>query len=191
MYDLFPLVIGLVVFLGAVFVLTLGRPRFGSSYRAEMAARMYNAATHASYRRKRVMNRGEYRVFAVLEKAVQGRGYRVLAQTSLGELLETSDRKAFAAINSKRADIAVIDHRGFAVAVFEVQGAGHSLRNDARLRDMTKRAALESAGVALVELTGSESEQEIISRFRYTLASAYENRVSAPAVQNGSPRAAI
>jgi Protein of unknown function (DUF2726) len=171
-FSLILLVVGLILFHVTLKGFGRTRRRLGRPfYRAERAARLYDAAKHASYRRKRVMNRGEYRVFSAIERAVQSRGFRVFAQTSLGELLETADADAFAAINSKRADIVVINSGGFAVAVFEVQGTGHSLNSDTRLRDMTKRAALESAGVAVVEVTGWESEDEIASRLARSLAS--------------------
>src|SRR5262245_41185540 len=67
-----------------------------------------------SFEKHRVMNASEYRVFAIVENeiAVHAPGFRVFAQTSLGEILRSNNADAFASINSKRVDILVIDRSG-------------------------------------------------------------------------------
>jgi len=57
-----------------------------------------------SFETKRVMSLPEYRVFQQVEVEVTAlnKGYRVFAQTSLGEVLASKDDRAFRAINSKR-----------------------------------------------------------------------------------------
>src|SRR5438034_9712958 len=48
-----------------------------------------NAVMAASFERRRLLNRSEYQAFKIIEAdiAAAGRGYRVFAQTSLGEVL--------------------------------------------------------------------------------------------------------
>jgi hypothetical protein len=83
----------------------------------------------ASFERRQLLNRSEYRVFKIIEDDIAAacRGYRVFAQTSLGEVLTTPnengfrsiiDENGFRSINSKRVDILIVDRGGWpAVAV--------------------------------------------------------------------------
>ena len=68
-----------------------------------------------SFEKQRVLSPSEYRVFAIIESEItaQGGGYRVFAQTSLGEILRSKNEDAFRSINSKRVDILVIDRSGW------------------------------------------------------------------------------
>jgi hypothetical protein len=124
----------------------------------------------AEFARRRVMNRGEYRVFRVveLELASNWSGYRVLSQTALGEVIESPDRDAHAAINSKRADVLVIDPGGYPVVALEVQGKAHH-GNDAAARDAVKKEALRKAGVGYVEVLDFHTETDITRLLRETL----------------------
>ena len=119
------------------------------------------AAEAARYTPRPIMNRTEFARFRWLEDWAAGTPYRVFAQVPYGEVLGTPDRDAFRAINSKRADILVVDARGMPVAAIEVQGAGH-YQGDARARDAVKRAALESAGVPLIEVLEGTTRAELI-----------------------------
>lgn len=91
-----------------------------------------------TFERKRVMSKPEYRVFKEIEAeaaACKG-GYRVFAQTSLGEVLRSTDRRAHSAINSKRSDILVIGPDGFPIlAVESGRGALSIRRRGARCRE--------------------------------------------------------
>src|SRR3546814_7251205 len=51
-------------------------------------------------------------------------GWRVMAQVNLGEILESDDKHAFMAINSKRVDVLVIGTNGAPIAAIEYQGGG-------------------------------------------------------------------
>ncbi len=83
-----------------------------------------------------------------------------MAQTSLGELLRPhlksgnkQDRDAaYASINSKRLDLAIIDRFGLLTVAVEVQGSGHYHKNTF-IRDAVKREALRRAGIRLIEVT--------------------------------------
>ena len=126
-----------------------------------------------------LLNSSEAKLLPVLESAVVkfGRGHRVMAQTSVGELLRPRSEKgrkdlteaAYAAINSKRFDFAIIDHTGRLVAAVEYQGAGHYGRS-AFIRDAVKREVCRKAGVAFVEVKKGMLPSELTEMLRDLLA---------------------
>jgi hypothetical protein len=119
------------------------------------------AVAKVSFEKQRIMNKGEYQVFRLLEKTVSeiGQGHRVMSQTSLGELIrprsgsagEADLRNAHASINSKRLDFAIIDRFGLLASAVEYQGEGH-YHHKSFMRDAVKREALRRAGVRLIEV---------------------------------------
>ena len=119
------------------------------------------AIAKVNFERRRLMNKGEYRLFRFLEKTVAdiAWGHRVMAQTSLGELIQpvwktpskAERRDAQSSINSKRVDFAIIDRFGLLVLAVEFQGSGH-YHHKTFLRDAVKREALRRAGVELIEV---------------------------------------
>lgn len=120
-----------------------------------------DAVSKVSFETVPLLNASEYRYLPVLEAATRdfGDGHRLMAQTSLGELIRPSPGSADAAardaayrsINSKRLDFALIDRRGRLVAAIEYQGSGHH-QGQAFMRDAVKREALRRAGVAFIEI---------------------------------------
>lgn len=122
-----------------------------------------------------LLNKEEFKVLPVLERAIKtaGIGHRVMAQTSLGELIKPINnqtksvdyKKALASINSKRLDFAVFDKFGRIVCAIEYQGSGHYHKNTF-MRDAVKREALRKAGVLLIEVTpdfsASRLEKQIL-----------------------------
>lgn len=126
-----------------------------------------------------LLNRDEARLLPLLEKTVcdHGDGHRVMAQTSLGELIRpTGDpittghlSAARASINSKRLDFAIINRRGHLVAAVEYQGTGHHTKDDAFLRDAVKRDALRKAGVPYIEIMPDDTSDMICRRLRDVL----------------------
>jgi hypothetical protein len=120
-----------------------------------------------SFEKQRVMNASEYRVFAIVENeiAVHAPGFRVFAQTSLGEILRSNNADAFASINSKRVDILVIDRSGLPFMAIEYQGEGHYVGTGAA-RDAVKREALRKAGVRYIEFRPGDTDQHIRWRLR-------------------------
>jgi hypothetical protein len=114
-----------------------------------------------------VMSKEEYRVFKVVEAEVRsvGKGFRVLSQTSLGEIIGSDDQKAFSSINSKRVDILIMNAFGEPIAAFEYQGGGHH-QGSAAARDAIKREALRRAGVHFVEVLDNHSPDEIAQLVR-------------------------
>jgi Protein of unknown function (DUF2726) len=116
----------------------------------------------ASFYKKKVMSKDEYKVFRIIETELQAlrNGCRVLSQTSLGEIIGSDNEKAFASINSKRVDILVIAANGEPVAAVEYQGGGHHQGSSAA-RDAIKKEALRKAGVQFLEVVESHSQEEI------------------------------
>lgn len=116
----------------------------------------------ASFYKKKVMSKAEYKVFKVVESEIQARrdGCRVLSQTSLGEIIGSDSEKAFYSVNSKRVDILIMGPYGDPIAVLEYQGSGHH-QGSAAARDAIKREALRKAGVHFVEILENHSVDEI------------------------------
>ena len=150
--------IGLLALAGLAAILLLGR---GRSDIADPRVQL-RAAEAARYTARPIMNRTEFKRFVWLEDWAEGTPYRVFAQVPYGEVLSSPDRDAFRSINSKRADMLIVDGRGLPVLAVEYQGEGH-WRGDARQRDAVKRAALAAAGVALLEIEPGHSRAEVIA----------------------------
>ena len=134
------------------------------------AATQLRAVMSAGFARKRVMHRDEYRVFRLVEQEVQSnwRGCRVFSQTALGEVIESRDRNAHAAINSKRADVLVVDGSGLPMLAVEFQGKGH-YQADAAARDAVKREALRRAGVEYLEVHHHTPQEQVVADVRAAL----------------------
>jgi hypothetical protein len=177
------LIIALFVAVAALTVGNISKPqrwRFRPSYRPVRfnqlnvtdAGQQLNAVMAASFEKRRVLSKPEYRVFAIVENVIEahGAGHRVLAQTSLGQILRSSYRDAFQAINSKRVDILVIDRFGWPVLAVEYQGNGH-YQGTAAARDAVKKEALRKAGVRYIEFNTTDTDDQIRSRLREHLAS--------------------
>jgi hypothetical protein len=130
-----------------------------------------HAVMAGSFERRRVLSPSEYRVFAIVENeiSVLRLGYRVFAQTSLGEILRSSNQAAFQSINSKRVDILVVDRGGWPYMAIEYQGDGH-FQGTAAARDAVKKEALRKAGVRYMEFSATDTDDQIRSRLREHLA---------------------
>ncbi len=131
--------------------------------------RYIEAVAKVRFRKKQLLNKGEYRLLRALETLVPKLvpQFRLMAQTSLGEIIEpigapeTKDWKAaFHAINAKRLDFAIFDGSGYLVCAIEYQGQGH-YQDAAFMRDAVKREALRLAGVPFVEIGPEFTEDEL------------------------------
>jgi hypothetical protein len=125
------------------------------------------------------MNTEEYYVFKATEDEARavGGGLRVFAQTSLGEVIGSDDRRAHSAINSKRVDILVISAQGLPLVAIEYQGGGH-YQSSAAARDAVKKEALRKAGVEYVEVMERHSNEERRANIRNALLRAIQASVS-------------
>jgi hypothetical protein len=131
------------------------------------------AVMGASFSARKIMRQGEYRVFKVVEDIVRTApgGSRVFAQTSLGGIIESQDRDAHSAINSKRVDILVVGWNGLPLVAIEYQGQGH-YQNTAAARDAVKKEALRKAGVQFLEIMEFHSDEDVARLTREALARA-------------------
>lgn len=142
------------------------------------ARAQYLATLSCGYERIPVLNGSEARYLPALEAAVQahGRGARLPLQLPLGEVLrpvavagrDETAKAGFHAINAKRVDFAVVDARGLLLAAVEYQGSGHNLSSPA-FRDGIKRAALDRAGVPLIEVAADEPPESAGARLAAAL----------------------
>lgn len=177
-----------------------GRRRERSSFRKdrESTFRFYNRigdpsnqlrhVMAASFYKKKVMSKAEYKVFRIVEVELrsQGGGYRVLSQTSLGEIIGSDNKKAFDSINSKRVDILIIGPYGEPVAAIEYQGGTHH-QGFSAARDAIKREALRRAGVEFIEVLESHTPEEIAHLVR-RLFRLSSKPAGATSSQSWSPR---
>ena len=125
-----------------------------------------------------LLNREELTVLAVLEPLIAERcdGYRLMAQTSLGEIIRPKPGSgskqdcdlAFRSINSKRLDFAIFDRSGRLVLALEYQGSGH-YRETSFMRDAVKREALRKAGVPMLEVPVRFNPEELAGQVRRAL----------------------
>ncbi|MBS0251329.1 MAG: DUF2726 domain-containing protein [Proteobacteria bacterium] len=131
----------------------------------------------AQFETQPLLNKGEFQVLLVLEAVTHDvkAGFRVMAQTSLGELLRptrtmtpTDADLAYRSINSKRADFVIVDRYGIAVVAVEYQGHGH-YQGTARQRDAIKREAFLKANVAFVEVPANFNKVDVAKAVRSIL----------------------
>jgi Protein of unknown function (DUF2726) len=137
---------------------------------ASVAGQQMDAVLAGSFQKQRLLSRSEYQVFKVIEDdlAAAGNGYRVFAQTCLGEVLHSQDSDAFRAVNAKRVDMLIVDRGGWPVTAVEYQGEGHHQGN-AAARDAIKKEALRRADVGYVEVFATDSAEQIRYRVREQL----------------------
>tara|TARA_R110001599_G_scaffold140340_2_gene320357 strand:+ start:1208 stop:1801 length:594 start_codon:yes stop_codon:yes gene_type:complete len=126
--------------------------------RVDLAAVQLTTVSRAKFTARPLLNRSEANVFAALDKAVIKRnpGWQVMAQVSLGEFLSSPDEKAFACVNSKRVDFALMDERCRVVHALEYQGSGHH-QGSAAARDAVKKEALRRAGIGYHEVVAGHT----------------------------------
>lgn len=100
-----------------------------------------------------LLNKSEARVFRQLERILNecDPRWRVIAQVSLGEVLQSSREEAYGCVNSKRVDLLLIDADCRPRLAIEYQGGGHYQRS-AAARDAVKKEALRRAGIGYHEV---------------------------------------
>lgn len=153
-----------------------------------------HAVMQGTFQKRRLMNPAEYRVFKIIEDdlLMEKSGHRVFAQTSLGEVLQSTDQAAFHSINAKRVDLLIIDRTGWPALAVEYQGGQH-YQGTAAARDAIKKEALRRAGVGYVEIVPGDSDDQIRFRVREQLGwkadISIEARVAAPSRPRLGPAA--
>lgn len=120
-----------------------------------VATDQLNTVLNAMFSQRVLLNRSEAQVFKALVRAVEARnpGWQVMAQVSLGEFIASDDKAAYACINSKRVDFALMDPECRVHHALEYQGSGHHLPGGAAAaRDAVKKEALRRAGIGYHEV---------------------------------------
>ena len=122
-----------------------------------------------------LLNKSEYRILQILEKITCeiGGGHRVMAQTSLGEIIapqtasgsEEARDLAFRSINSKCLDFLVIDRSGMPALAVEYQGHGH-YQDKAFMRDAVKREAIRKASIKFLEIPAEYDATDLENQIR-------------------------
>jgi len=124
------------------------------------AAEQLRCVMEAPFTERPLLNKGEAAVFRALDTAVIARNpkWQVMAQVSLGEFLSSTNADAFAAINSKRVDFALMDDQARVRHALEYQGSGHHLPGGAAAaRDAVKKEALRKAGIGYHEVVAGHT----------------------------------
>lgn len=144
------------------------------------------------FKTQKLLNKEEYPLLRLLENAAKGvnKGLRVMAQTSLGEVLTTTNEGstkqdrfyAFRSINSKRLDFAIFDRTGTLILAVEYQGSGH-YQAKSFIRDAVKREAVRKAGVQYLEIPVDYDPAEASDQVSRALFKAL--RIPFPVVADG------
>lgn len=105
-----------------------------------------------------LLNRSEARVFKELDRAVIACNptWQVMAQASLGEILQCKDAAAYSCINSKRVDLLLVDGDCRPRHAIEYQGGAHH-QGSAAARDAVKKEALRRAGIGYHEVVAGQT----------------------------------
>lgn len=152
-----------------------GRPR----RKSRPADDPFHAVSRIAFEPMPVLPQEEALLLPLLESATRtvGRGHRVLARTSLAELIRPAvtsgtlaeRRAATAAIANKRLDFAIIDRSGRLVAAVAYNGTAHYL-SDTFDDDALKREVVRQAGLLYVEVQQGFDDAEVLDRICALLA---------------------
>ena len=123
------------------------------------AAAQLRIVSKARFSQRPLLNRPEAKVFTALDAAVIARnpGWQVMAQVSLGEFLASPNEEAYACVNSKRVDFALMDEQCCVRHALEYQGSGHHLNDSTAARDAVKKEALRRAGIGYHEVVAGHT----------------------------------
>ncbi len=132
--------------------------------RVPVAAGQLRTVMHAEFKPQRQLNKSEARLFRAIDKMVleMRPNWQVMAQVSLGEILKSDDKDAYACINSKRVDVLIVDDECKPLHAIEYQGGGHYKGAHATAaRDAVKKEALRRAGIGYVEVVAGDTPAEL------------------------------
>jgi len=128
------------------------------------AADQLRTVMKADFKAQRLLNKSEARLFRAIDKMVleMRPGWQVMAQVSLGEILNCEDKDAYACINSKRVDLLIVDDECRPLHAIEYQGGAHYKGAHATAaRDAVKKEALRRAGIGYVEVVAGDTPAEL------------------------------
>ena len=128
------------------------------------AADQLRTVMRADFKAQPLLNKSEARLFKALDKMVieMRPGWQVMAQVSLGEILRTADKDAYACINAKRVDLLIVDEECRPLHAIEYQGGGHFKgAHHTAARDAVKKEALRRAGIGYLEVNAGDTPAEL------------------------------
>lgn len=129
------------------------------------AADQLRMVMKADFKAQPLLNKSEARLFRAMDKMVMElapRGWQVMAQVSLGEILRCEDEAAYACINAKRVDLLIVDADCKPVHAIEYQGGAHFKGAHATAaRDAVKKEALRRAGIGYAEVVAGDKPAEL------------------------------
>ncbi len=129
------------------------------------AADQLRTVMRAEFKSQPLLNKSEARLFKAIDRMVidlAPPGWQVMAQVSLGEILQCEDKAAYACINAKRVDLLIVDADCKPVHAIEYQGGGHYKGAHATAaRDAVKKEALRRAGIGYVEVMQGDTPAEL------------------------------
>lgn len=119
----------------------------------------------ASFSIQPLLNKSEARVFKELDQMVINCNpeWQVMAQVSLGEILQCQDSFAYSCINSKRVDLLLVDKDCRPRHAIEYQGGAHH-QGTAAARDAVKKEALRRAGIGYHEVVAGHTTPSELRR---------------------------
>ena len=137
----------------------------------------------ANFTIQSLLNRSEARVFKELDRIVISCNpeWQVMAQVSMGEILRSSDAKAYGCINSKRVDLLLVDQDCQPRHAVEYQGGAHH-QGTAAARDAVKKEALRRAGIGYHEVVAGHTTPSDLRRLVEKLV---DKPTTAPFSPNG------
>ncbi|WP_341710878.1 DUF2726 domain-containing protein [Erythrobacter sp.] len=140
--------------------------------RAVDSADQLRSVMAADFKARPVFNRGELRLYRVLEEALamESPGWRAMGQVSLGEILTSPNKSAFFSVNSKRVDLLIVDAESNPLHAVEFQGTGHHRARNTAARDAVKKEALRRAGIGYIEVVSGDTPAEVREMVRKLVA---------------------
>lgn len=135
------------------------------------AAEQLRIVMQSSFKSRPLLNAPERRLLTHLDRALseEAPGWRAMGQVCLGEILECREQAAFAAINSKRVDLLIIDPDCKPLHAIEFQGTGH-YQGSAAARDAVKKEALRKAGIGYAEIVSGDTPADLRAMVRKLVA---------------------
>ncbi len=143
-------------------------PLKGTPERAALdATEQLRLVMEADFHSRALLNAGERRLLVHLDKilAEEAPGWRAMGQVSLGEILASTDKDAYFAINSKRVDLLIVNAEFRPLHAVEFQGKGHH-QGTAAARDAVKKEALRRAGIGYVEVVSGDTPAHVRAMVR-------------------------
>ena len=140
------------------------RPKHDAAPKVPDAADQLRTVMKAEFKPQPLLNKSEARLFKAMDKIVLELrpDWQVMAQVSLGEILRTDDKSAYACVNSKRVDLLIVDADCRPFHAFEYQGGGHFKGAHATAaRDAVKKEALRRAGIGYTEVVPGDTPTEL------------------------------